>query len=211
MSALHAHAVLPQPHERGQAPAPYIEIAPTREQRRARPKLAYAVIVIAGLFAVLLSQLLLSIALADGAYEIAALQAEQKELGREEQILSEKLDVLNSPQNLAARAESLGMVSNESAVYLNLASGAVMGVPTAADQSAGGVIGPNGTLLVSNELIADVPDMGGALAAEAAAAAAAAEAEANAESAAATGVADGAVADQSVPSFAEGIPAPVTR
>ncbi|QEE61112.1 hypothetical protein FVA74_05635 [Salinibacterium sp. dk2585] len=207
MSAVHAQArVAPRPHEE---PAPYIEIAPTRQQRRSRPRLAYAMVVVGGLFAVLVSQLLLSIALADGAYEIAALQADRKELSRDEQILSEKLDVLNSPQNLAARAESLGMVSNESAVYLSLATGAVLGVPTAASEGAGGVIGENGTLLISNELIGEIPDMGGLLAAESAAAAAAAAAADSAGDAA--GVAQPGVADQSVPSFPDGIPAPVTQ
>src|SRR5690606_29758829 len=76
MSGSLAH-VLPAPTPRTEGPAPYIEIAPSRDQRRARPRLAYAMVVVGGLFAVLVSQLLLSIALADGAYEIAALQADR--------------------------------------------------------------------------------------------------------------------------------------
>src|SRR5690554_7071020 len=100
------------------------------------------------------------------------------------------------------------MVSNESAVYLSLATGAVLGVPTAASEGAGGVIGENGTLLISNELIGEIPDMGGLLAAESAAAAAAAATEAEGDAA---GVAQPGGADQSVPSFPEGIPAPVTQ
>ncbi|MCW4384272.1 hypothetical protein OH146_00615 [Salinibacterium sp. SYSU T00001] len=199
-----AHAVV-TPAPRPAAPAPYLEIAPSREQRRARPRLAYAMIVVGGLFAVLVSQLLLSIALADGAYEIAALQAERKELSRDEQILSEQLDVLNSPQNLAARAESLGMVANESAVYLSLATGAVLGVPKPASEGAGSVVGENGTLLIANELIGEVPDMGGLLVTQAAADA---DAAAGTEEA---GVAPGVAADASVPSFPNGIPAPVTQ
>lgn len=211
MTALHAQT-LPAPERREEGQPRHIEIAPTREQKRARPRLAYALIVIGGLFGVLVSQLLLSIALADGAYEIAALQVERKELSRDQQILTEKLDVLNSPQNLAARAESLGMVSNESAVYLSLATGAVMGMPTAAGADVGGVVGENGTLLISNELIGEIPDMGGLLAAEAAAAAAVAEGSASAETdSAGAGVAQPGGADQSVPSFPDGIPSPVTR
>ena len=129
----------------------------TRIQKpQARPRLVYSLIIIVGLFAVLASQLLLSIALADGAYQISALQAQQKELSRAHQAITEELNVLGSPQNLAARAESLGMVSNNSAVYLNLADGAVMGSPSAARAGAGSVIGANGSLLISNALLADV-------------------------------------------------------
>lgn len=192
---------LPQhsPRRRPEKPAPYIEIAPTRSQKRARPKLVYAIIVTGGLFAVLVSQLLLSIALADGAYEIAALQAQQKELNRDEQVATERLNVLNSPQNLAARAESLGMVSNTSAAYLNLADGSVLGVPAAASADAGSVIGANGTLLIPNSLIGEVPDMG------------AAAAEAAATTDAVAGASETAGADPSVPSYSNGIPAPVTR
>lgn len=194
----------PSPRRRQETPAPYIEIAPTRSQKRARPKLAYAIIVTGGLFAVLVSQLLLSIALADGAYEIAALQAQQKELNRDEQVATEQLNVLNSPQNLAARAESLGMVSNTSAAYLNLADGSVLGVPAAASADAGSVIGANGTLLIPNSLIGEVPDMGAA----AAAAAAAAE---GAQTETVPGASGASGADKSVPSYSNGIPAPVTR
>src|SRR5690554_3888769 len=135
----------------------HIEIVTTRSQRLARPRLAYSLIIIAGLFAVLASQLLLSIALADGAYQISDLQAQQKELSRAQQAVTEELNVLESPQNLAARAESLGLVSNNSAVYLDLASGKVLGSPKAAKAGAGSVTGNTGGLLIPNALLADVP------------------------------------------------------
>lgn len=158
MSAALAHAPGQRsPQERLARRSRHIEIVSSREQRQARPRLAYSLIIIAGLFAVLASQLLLSIALADGAYQISALQSQQKELNRAGQAVTEELGVLSSPQNLAARAESLGMVSNNSAVYLNLADGAVMGSPTAAAAGAGSVIGTNGSLLIANSLLADVP------------------------------------------------------
>ncbi|TQL48155.1 hypothetical protein FB562_1238 [Homoserinimonas aerilata] len=188
--------------------APYIEIAPSRSQRRARPKLAYALVVVGGLFAVLVSQLLLSIALADGAYEIAALQSQQKELTRDEQIATEKLDVLNSPQNLAVRAESLGMVSNDSAVYLSLATGAVMGQPTAASADAGSVIGSNGSLLVQNSLINDIPDMGAILAAQSASDT---EKASDTTAGGMLGASDAQTEGGSVASSPDGIPAPQTR
>jgi hypothetical protein len=158
MSAAIAHA-LPESAPRWGRPDEkrHIEIVSTRGQRRARPRLAYSLIIIAGLFAVLASQLLLSIALADGAYQISALQTQQKELARAQGSITEQLNVLESPQNLAARAESLGLVSNNSAVYLNLANGAVMGSPTPAQAEAGSVVGTNGSLLIANSLLDGVP------------------------------------------------------
>ncbi|MCU1544991.1 MAG: hypothetical protein JWP30_91 [Homoserinimonas sp.] len=138
----------------------HIEVVASRQQRNARPRLAYALIIVIGLFGVLVAQLLLSIALADGAYQISALQTQQKELSRDRQVVTEELNVLNSPQNLAARAESLGMVSNTSAVFLNLADGSVMGAPAAATAGAGSVVGENGSLLIPNSLLpADIAGM----------------------------------------------------
>lgn len=156
MSAAAAYALPERSPQPGRPDKRHIEIVTTRGQRRARPRLAYSLIIIAGLFAVLASQLLLSIALADGAYQISALQTEQKELSRAQQSITEELNVLESPQNLAARAESLGLVSNNSAVYLNLANGAVMGSPSPAGAGAGSVVGANGSLLIPNSLLEGV-------------------------------------------------------
>jgi hypothetical protein len=94
----------------GQEPARRIEIVADRAQRRARPKVAYAVIVVASLGVLMLAQLALSIALSDGAYTIDRLEVTQKEQARTEQLISEDLGRLASPQNLATNAEALGMV-----------------------------------------------------------------------------------------------------
>ena len=112
--------------------APRIEIVPSRSQRRARPKIAYAAVVVTGVLAIVITQLMLSIGLSDGAYEISSLQQQQKELDRTHQVLSEQYDSLSSPQNLAAGAEALGMVANSAPVYLRLSDGAVLGSPVAA-------------------------------------------------------------------------------
>jgi hypothetical protein len=127
--------------------APHIEIVPTRSQRRARPKIAYAAVVVGGVLAIVVTQLLLSIGLSDGAYEISSLQQQQKELDRTNQVLSEQFDKLSSPQNLAASAQALGMVTNSAPVYLRLSDGAVLGSPVAASAAATGqAIIPNSLL-----------------------------------------------------------------
>lgn len=126
---------------RAPAPRRHLEVAPTRAQRRARPRVLPAVITIAGIGAILLAQLLLSIVLADGAYTIAGLQSQQRDLERQEQALTEDLEVLSSTQNLIANAENLGMIASGNPVFLDLSTGAVSGNPTPAGGSLTGAQG----------------------------------------------------------------------
>jgi hypothetical protein len=126
--------------------------APEPERRRVKPRLAYAVIALGGVAVIVVAQLLLSISLAQGAYEIDTYQQRQAELARQEQKLSEDLDRVQSPQYLAMSAEALGMVPNTSPVYLRLSDGAVLGEPTAA---AGGTAAS--APLVPNSLLDGVP------------------------------------------------------
>jgi hypothetical protein len=137
----------------------HIEIVSTRGQRRARPRAVYALVTVAGLFVILMAQLLLSIWLSDGAYRIAALQTTQTNLTRDQQTLSEQLNVLRSPQSLSARAQALGMVmSNAPAVYLRLSDGAIIGQPTQA--TAGNATSVStGTSLIPNSLIPADPTL----------------------------------------------------
>ena len=136
-----------------------VEIVTSREQRRARPKIAYALIATAALFVLLLAQLAISIALSDGAYKISDLQAAKTELVRDQQKFGEQRDVLSSPQNLAANADELGMVRNSNPVYLDLATGAVHGSPApaaGADEATSGHLIPN-TLLEGVPLTTKAP------------------------------------------------------
>ena len=136
----------------------HIEIVTTRAQRRSRPRSFYATIAVTSVFTLLLAQLLLSIVLSDGAYQISSLQNEQKQLARTQQALDEQLDLLASPQSLAARAEAIGMVLGTNApVFLRLSDGVVTGTPTPAAGTAG-AIGADGSL-VANALLTEAPDL----------------------------------------------------
>ncbi|MCB1281212.1 MAG: hypothetical protein KDB18_06785, partial [Salinibacterium sp.] len=106
MSALPVEA--PRRHPVQPAPRRHLDVVSTRVQKKARPKAVYALVTVAGLFAILIAQLLLSIMVSDGAYQISSLQQEQKELSRDQQSLTEQLQVLESPQHLAANAQALG-------------------------------------------------------------------------------------------------------
>lgn len=134
---------------RSPAPRRHLEVAPTRAQRRARPRLLPAVITMGGIGAILLAQLLLSIVLADGAYRIADLQRDQRDLQRQEQALAEQLEVLSSTQNLTANAENLGMIASGNPVFLDLGTGAVSGTPTA----AGGTLTGSSGNQIGNSLL----------------------------------------------------------
>lgn len=115
----------------------HIEIVSTRSQKRARPRVVYALVAVAGLFIILMAQLLLSIWLSDGAYQISGLQQTQRELARDQQALGESLHVLQSPQNLGLRASALGMVVNTgSQGFLSLAGGVTRAPTPAATDTA---------------------------------------------------------------------------
>ena len=135
-------------------PAPHIELVPPAAARRARPRVVYAGVVVGGVGALMLSQLMLSIALSDGAYTIDALQTERREQARAIQQLSEDIGRLSSPQNLAVNAEALGMVQNSNPVWLRMSDGAVLGTPAPAEGS--GVLATSGSQ-VANDLLTGVP------------------------------------------------------
>lgn len=185
--------------------APHIEIAPSRAQRRARPRLVAAVVTVGGLFGILAGQLLLTIATSEGAYEIASLQSAQLELGRDQQVLQEGIRVLQAPQHLAAEAQGMGMVPNSGAAQLRLSDGAVLGTPVASTANSANITAPDGTPLIPNSLLADTPLVGAASIAATAAG----------ETGPVTGVVPGAPAvpapDPSLPSTPAGIPTPVTH
>jgi hypothetical protein len=197
-------------HEPRRAP---VEIVTTRAQRRARPRIAYALVATASLFVLLLTQLAISIALSDGAYTISDLQAEKTELTRDQQKYSEQLDVLSSPQNLANNAEQLGMVRNSNPVYLDPTTGAVHGDPAPADGTADGTdnLIPN-TLLDGVPLATVAPDAATSDAAESGAASSdAAAPDTTPADSAAAGAATAGSGTPSVASDPDQLAAPQTR
>lgn len=124
--------------------------------RARRPRTTYALIGVLGVVAILIAQLLISIGLSDGAYELSSIQSEQKQVSREKAMLQEKLRVLDSPQNLAANAEALGMVKGGSPVYLDQQNATIQGSPQAASAEQGVIVGRAGDM-VKNKLLDGVP------------------------------------------------------
>jgi hypothetical protein len=130
--------------EAEEAPRRHLDIAPTRAQKRARPRVYAALVAVGGIIVILLAQLLMSIVLADGAYRIAGLQRDYRDLAREQNAAQERLDELSSTQNLIDNATALGMVSSGNPVFLDVASGQALGTPAA---PRGQVVGTGGNLI----------------------------------------------------------------
>ena len=134
---------LPRPDVE-QAPRRHLDIAPTRAQKRARPRVYAALVAVGGIVVILLAQLLMSIVLADGAYRITSLQRDYRDLTREQNAAQEQLEQLSSTQNLIDNATALGMVSSGNPVFLDVASGQALGTATA---PSGQIVGTGGNLI----------------------------------------------------------------
>ena len=134
----------------------HIEAVAPRAERRARPRIIYALTAGAGMAAIVITQLLLSVGISQGAYEISTLQSSQVELGRTAEGLTEDLVRVSSPQNLAANAAALGMVSDSTPAYLRLSDGAVLGAPVSATGTPARA-GNGATGLVPNALLSGIP------------------------------------------------------
>ncbi len=101
---------------------------PAQRTRRA-PFIVLVVLVLAG---ALLGLLALNTLAAQDAFRLHDLQQRSAHLADEEQALRLDLAHRNSPEELARRAQQLGMVPSDSPAFLRLADGALVGVSTPA-------------------------------------------------------------------------------
>ncbi len=95
----------------------------------AAPRLTYVVASLVGIFAILGGQLVLSIALSDGAYEILTLERALADRNRDLDVVSEDIGHMQDPQGIATLAVALGMVQTRDSAYLRLSDSAVIGEP----------------------------------------------------------------------------------
>lgn len=102
------------------------------------PKLRYVVVTLVGIFAILGAQLMLSIAVSGGAYEIAGLKGDVRQSQQHLQVVAEDINALAAPDMLAGLAGSMGMVADNNPAYLRLSDSAVLGeaVPASPDSGA---------------------------------------------------------------------------
>lgn len=126
----------------------HLRIAEVDENARTgkRSPVAGALISVAIILVILATQLGLSILISGGAYEMRALELEQRDLVRVERVLEQNVEKLSSPQNLVDNAAQLGMVQNSHPATLRLSDAKVLGALESAttDVTANNV--PNDTL-----------------------------------------------------------------
>lgn len=89
-------------------------------------------IVVLGLVGIQLLSLFIGAFISQGAYELAQLKQERRELATTSDILAAQVDSLSSMQNLSNAAHGLGMVVNTNPVFLRLEDQKVIGKPKAA-------------------------------------------------------------------------------
>ena len=125
--------------------APALRLVP-RLADRSKPALRWGVASLAVLGVILAVQLVLSIVVSQGAYEIQALEAQQIQTSRSETALAAEVGALGSPQHLASAATAQGMVPGRAFVMLDPATGQVIGEPS----PVGGPVNP---ALVGNQAL----------------------------------------------------------
>lgn len=139
------------PTVRPEPKRPALQLVPKILQKGAgHSRVFMAVTTIATIGVILASQLVLSIITSEGAYQISNLELTQRDLTRVERVLSQDVQTLSSPQNLADNATKLGMITNATPSYFRLSDGAVIGEVGTRPVS----LGAN---TVPNELLQDMP------------------------------------------------------
>lgn len=156
---------------------------------RRRPKLAYAIIALAGAAAIGAAQIGLSLAITQDSFVLASLTSQQHDLDLRTDALQDDLTGLSSPQALASSAASLGMVVAGSPSYLRLSDGAVFGMGIGAGGQS--TIDPNGAGAVANALLQAPP--------------------AATDDAAADDATAGQTQQDLPPAITDGLPSPTTR
>jgi hypothetical protein len=129
-----------------------LQVVPRVFRRGAHSRVFMAATTLGTLGAILAAQLILSIFTSQGAYEVSSLELEQRDLLRVERVLSQNVEKLASPQNLAENAAKLGMAVNATPAYLRLSDGAVLGEVATRTQAAA-------ANTVANELLTDEAEL----------------------------------------------------
>lgn len=105
------------------APRRPLSVVPLRAARRSR--VSTVVMCTLALAAALVGILLLNIQITQGQYELTELTGQERALSQENEALTQDIEANSAPQNLAARANDLGMVSAKDVGSVDLVSGAV--------------------------------------------------------------------------------------
>lgn len=130
MSQMPATTALRMPR-RQSAARPELRVVPAATVAPPR-RLPFALLCSFILAAGLMALLFINMSLAQGTYQLHDLQTRSVQLGHDEQVLAERVAVLQSPSHLSSAAEEIGMVPGTAPVFLDVSDGTTTGVPTPA-------------------------------------------------------------------------------
>jgi hypothetical protein len=119
-----------------------LRVVPAAIRRSGNGVFAVACMVL--LAAGLVSLLMMNTALASGIYQLKDLQVRSGSLTDQQEQLTQVVDDLRSPRNLADKAQQLGMVPAKSMAFVRLSDGSIIGVaqPAKDDQRLNVVTSP---------------------------------------------------------------------
>ncbi|MGN8027049.1 hypothetical protein [Microbacterium sp. 22242] len=126
-----------------------------RPSHRRRPRLAYAIVALAGAALIGGAQIALSIATTQDSFVVSQLNQQNKMLNWQAQAAAQELDGVSSPQALAAKASAMGLVVGGSTNYLRLSDGTVIGA--AGPAAVASTVDPTKNGGVANALVHDTP------------------------------------------------------
>lgn len=115
--------------ERRRTPLSVVPAAPTRG------RVPFAVFSMVALIAALIVVLMLNISVSSSQYKLVSMRGEEVALTEKNQALTQKLENLRAPQNLAAAAHKLDMVASPTFGTIDVDSLAVTGSPEPAKES----------------------------------------------------------------------------
>ncbi|MEI6361070.1 MAG: hypothetical protein WCP95_02950 [Actinomycetes bacterium] len=105
-------------------------VSPLRPERASRG--VFALVVVGMLIVGMVVILVINTSLAQGAFTVSELQAQQAGLTQQEQALSQAVAAAAAPEALEKAARAMGMVPSQNPVFLKLPKGKILGKPTAA-------------------------------------------------------------------------------
>jgi hypothetical protein len=115
-------------------PERQLRVVPQQAEAPARAPFVLLVVAILGLG--LVGLLLLNTSLQRGSFAIHDLKRQTSVLAEREEDLDQRVARLKAPENLAGRAQRMGMVPNANPVFLRLSDGAVLGDAVPAEPRA---------------------------------------------------------------------------
>ncbi|MGP9661326.1 hypothetical protein [Arthrobacter sp. AOP36-C1-22] len=127
-----ARALAPTPLPRSEPkPRTPLSLVPaTKRSRRA----GFAVFCFALLLAALVGVLVINVNVANSQYDIVSLRGQEQALSQQNEALTQELQNLQAPQNVAVKAAELGMVTPGTVASINLDTQKIAGKATAAEK-----------------------------------------------------------------------------